>query len=625
MTSARESGISVTAVPAAGLVPERLTGPRVALVVATTSYTDPALAGLGAAARNAEEMAGVLGDLEIGAFEVTLVIDGGEREIRERVEGFLAARGREDLVVVYLSCRGVLDARDRLYFAAADTVQSRLASTAVESGWLADRLEECPAARQVVILDCCFDGGPALGTELRLGERLAGHERGRTVLAAFWVAEEFPEGGGVSNPSVFTQFLAQGLRTGAADADRDGYISVDDAYNYAYEEAVAVGAGHPSQRYVSGGEGTLWLARNPAPGPQDAGDGLRRSRRKTWTMLLALGASAAAAAALIATLTTPNGSSGTPRTSGVNSASGKAVGVYSAARYGFRGPTATVADGSHLWVANGNSVTELDAADGHLTRIVSALSYGFDVPASIAVDRTDIWVANSEGDSVIELNAADGRLVRKVSVGGYAFSSPASIAAGGAYVWVTNERSDSVIELNAADGRVVRTISVGNSFDDPSVIAADGADVWVASAETNRVTELNAADGSWVRTLSGGNYRFDLPDAIATYGTDVWVANGDGNSVTELNASDGSLIRTLSGSGYGFSSPAAIAVAGAHVWVANTAGNSVTELNASNGTPVRTFSGASCRFDSPDAIAVAGVGVWVANYEGDSVTELPAG
>jgi DNA-binding beta-propeller fold protein YncE len=594
-------------------------------VVATASYADPALAGLGAAARNAEQLAGVLRDPEIGAFDVTLVIDGGEREIRERVEDFLAVRGREDVVVVYLSCRGVVDARDRLYFAAADTVQSRLASTAVESGWLADRLEECPAARQVVvILDCCFGGGPAPGTELRLGGRLAGHGRGRAVLAASWVAEESPEGG-VSSPSVFTRFLAQGLRTGAADADRDGYISVDDAYNYAYEQAVAVGAGHPPQRYVSGGEGALWLARNPAPGLLDAGDGLRRSRWKTRTMLLALGASAVAAAALTAAFIMLNGPSGTPHTSGVKAVSGKAVGVYSAARYGFRGPMAIVADGSQLWVVNGNSVTELDAADGRLTRIVSALSYGFSFPDAIAADGADIWVANSEGDSVIELNAADGRLVRKVSVGGYAFSSPASIAASGADVWVTNERGDSVTELNAADGRVVRTVSVGNSVDDPSVIAADGADVWVASEETNRVTELNAADGTPVRTLSGGSYRFDLPDAIAAGGADVWVANGDGNSVTELNAADGSLIRTLSGPGYGFTRPAAIAVAGTHVWVANAAGNSVTELNASNGTPVRTFSGASCHFDSPDAIAVDGAGVWVANYQGASVTELPAG
>ena len=109
------------------------------------------------------------------------------------------------------------------------------------------------------------------------------------------------------------------------------------------------------------------------------------SRWKTRTMLLALGASAAAAAALTAALTMLNGPSGTPHTSGVKAVSGKAVGVYSAARYGFRGPTAIVADGSQLWVANGNSVTELNAADGRLTRIVSGPGYGFSFPDAIAV------------------------------------------------------------------------------------------------------------------------------------------------------------------------------------------------------------------------------------------------
>ncbi len=103
-------------------------------------------------------MTRVLADPEIGGFTVTRVLDKPEYEIRRAVDEFLADRERNDLVVVYLSCHGVLDARGRLYFTATDTTKDRLSSSAVESAWLLDRLEECRAQRQVVILDCCFSG-----------------------------------------------------------------------------------------------------------------------------------------------------------------------------------------------------------------------------------------------------------------------------------------------------------------------------------------------------------------------------------------------------------------------------------------------------------------------------------
>jgi Caspase domain len=186
--------------PATRPAPDLPPGPRAALVVATSSYADAGLTRLESTARDAAEMAAVLADPGIGAFEVTSLVDRGAQEVRLAVEDFLARRGRDDLVVVYLSCHGLLDARDRLYFAAADTQRDRLAATGVESRWLLSLLEECRAARQVVILDCCFSGAFARGgkggadTDLRLRERLIAHGRGRTVLTASKAGERSWEG-----------------------------------------------------------------------------------------------------------------------------------------------------------------------------------------------------------------------------------------------------------------------------------------------------------------------------------------------------------------------------------------------------------------------------------------------
>src|SRR5215475_11466675 len=134
--------------PAPELPKER----RLALVVATTTYVDDSLSHLRAPARDAADLADILSNPGIGGFDVTTVTDGSAHEIRLSIEGFLADRDGGDLLVLYLSCHGLIDARRRLYFAATDTTKRLLAATGVESSWLLDRLEECRAHRQVVIL-----------------------------------------------------------------------------------------------------------------------------------------------------------------------------------------------------------------------------------------------------------------------------------------------------------------------------------------------------------------------------------------------------------------------------------------------------------------------------------------
>ena len=254
--------------------PELPDGPRAALIVATGSYTDVTLTRLKSTAHDAAQMASVLGDPDIGSFEVTSVVDSTAQEIRLAVEDFLEGRGPADLVVLYLSCHGLLDRQDRLYFAAADTRKDRLAATAVEASWLWDRLEECRSNCQVVILDCCNSGafGRAGGkgepdTDLRLSERFVTQGRGRAILTASRANQrswESTPAGEAGSSSVFTSALAEGLRTGAADLDGDGYVSVEEAYKYAYRKVINSTAGQVPQHSISGGEGNMLLTRNPA-------------------------------------------------------------------------------------------------------------------------------------------------------------------------------------------------------------------------------------------------------------------------------------------------------------------------------------------------------------------------
>ncbi|GIF72600.1 caspase family protein [Asanoa siamensis] len=247
-------------------------GARLALVVATNSYEDPRFAALRAPATDAGDMAEVLGDPAIGGFEVTSLMDEPESRVRRAISGFLASPGPADLVLVYMSCHGVLDARGRLSFATRDTDRADLSATAVEAGWLLDRLEDCRARAQVVILDCCFSGAFAntkSDGDLGLDRRLVGNGRGRTVLTASRATEYSYEGEATTQParSAFTAALVDGLR-GRADRDRKGYVSVEDAYTHAAERLRELGAAQSPQRWTYGGEGDLVLARTggtPAP------------------------------------------------------------------------------------------------------------------------------------------------------------------------------------------------------------------------------------------------------------------------------------------------------------------------------------------------------------------------
>jgi streptogramin lyase len=170
-----------------------------------------------------------------------------------------------------MSCHGVLDDRGRLYYATTDTDHALLAATAIPAAWLNEQLDDCRCRRQIVILDCCHSGAFAKGAKgvsaLALQERFEG--RGRVVLTASRATEYSFEGDrvlgdGVS--SVFTDVLVQGLRSGDADRDGDGMVTVTELYDYAYEAVRARDARQTPMLWTYGAEGGLLVAQS-ARGP----------------------------------------------------------------------------------------------------------------------------------------------------------------------------------------------------------------------------------------------------------------------------------------------------------------------------------------------------------------------
>jgi hypothetical protein len=269
-------------------------GRRLALLVATSVYSDPDLRELRAPGRDAAELSEVLRDPRIGGFQVQMLINAVSGEVQEGIEDFCADRHPDDQLLIYLSCHGVLDSNGRLYYAAINTKRQRLAATAISSPWLTERLDDSRARRQIVVLDCCHSGafarGAKGGEELALQQRFEPHGRGRIVLTASRATEYSFESGQASGegvPSVFTHAIVNGLRTGDADRDKDGLITVDDLYHYVYDNVRAAEPRQTPAIWTYGAEGDLLVAHSvrgaviePEPLPEDLRITLESPRRR---------------------------------------------------------------------------------------------------------------------------------------------------------------------------------------------------------------------------------------------------------------------------------------------------------------------------------------------------------
>ena len=211
---------------------------RRALVVANALYEDEALGRLASPAQDAVALTRVLESRSCG-FDVTTVVDGGSGEVAEAVEGFLVDVERTDLLLLYFSCHGLKDEHGRLYFATRNTRRNRLRSTALPAAVVNELLLGSRSRRKVLLLDCCYGGAFAKGMQVKADPSVHTADqfdaRGLVVLTASDSTQYAFDGDvvrGSITPSRFTAILVDGLSSGTADLDGDGFVTVDDAYDF---------------------------------------------------------------------------------------------------------------------------------------------------------------------------------------------------------------------------------------------------------------------------------------------------------------------------------------------------------------------------------------------------------
>jgi hypothetical protein len=265
-------------------------GARSALIVATYAYDDAAgLNALRAPRQDAEALSQVLGDPEVGGFDVRTVVNQPAHVVNLEVARFFANRRPDDLLLLHFSCHGVKDDAGELYFAATDTRLDLLEASAVSAAFVNKVMDRSRSSRVVLLLDCCYAGAFARGMSSRGGpgldlqERLAG--RGRAVITASTSLQfafedgDLADGDAEERPSVFTRSLVEGLTSGEADRDQDGIIGLDELYGFVYDAVTAATPNQTPGKWAFGLEGDLQIAhrRTPVTVPSSLGPEVEES------------------------------------------------------------------------------------------------------------------------------------------------------------------------------------------------------------------------------------------------------------------------------------------------------------------------------------------------------------
>jgi tetratricopeptide (TPR) repeat protein len=249
-------------------------GRKIALLIGNSRYDDPGLARLETADVDVREIADVLRAREIGEFdEVMELPDQGLAVVRRAIAQFFRQGKRDDLLVFYFSGHGVKDENGQLYLAVKDTELPLLAGTSIEAAFITAQMDGSNSRRQVLILDCCHSGAFARGAKgvegqsVGIGPAFEGRGYGHIVLTATdstqyaWEGEQII---GESDKSVFTHYLLQGLKTGEADSNSDGVITIDELYEYVFDHVVKETPKQTPGKWSYKQQGDIVIAQNPS-------------------------------------------------------------------------------------------------------------------------------------------------------------------------------------------------------------------------------------------------------------------------------------------------------------------------------------------------------------------------
>ena len=209
-----------------------MSGQRKALIVANDEYEQEGLPNLLARAADVEALGRVLGDPQLGDFSVEMLHNEPAYIIAARIEDLLSESHPKDVLLLYFSSYALKTDSGELFFAARNTRPNRLSSTAISAEFVRLCIQHTQSRSLVLLMDCGFGQDVTIpdASNVSVPEDYPRTEpsdgRGRAVITAAPGVMDH------SQPSVFTAAMVEGLTSGDADRDEDGWVSLGELYDY---------------------------------------------------------------------------------------------------------------------------------------------------------------------------------------------------------------------------------------------------------------------------------------------------------------------------------------------------------------------------------------------------------
>ena len=201
----------------------------------------------------------ILEDTNFGSFNTVVpLVNKSLNEIIGGIQDVLNNAGKEDLVVLYYSGHGNLSKKTgRLYLATYETKFKTLPGSALAISQIQTYISESDCNKVVLILDCCYSGAAIIKSDIE--SILQSNSRGFYTITA---STEFQPAIEAEEYSLFTQHLINGIKTGEADHDKDGKISVLDLYDYLYVSVLFDNPNQTPTKSIIDGRGKLIISKS---------------------------------------------------------------------------------------------------------------------------------------------------------------------------------------------------------------------------------------------------------------------------------------------------------------------------------------------------------------------------
>ncbi|MBE9127172.1 MULTISPECIES: caspase family protein [unclassified Coleofasciculus] len=198
------------------------------------------------AVKNVEAMQRVLQHPGMGDFnKVQSLLNPNPPVMRDAIETLFSGRTEKDLVLLFFSGHCVKDNKEHIYLGTGITAtrpssndgkKELVKATAIPLNFVWDIMSKSLCNQQVAVLDCHFNTVSArtikAGDEDILDLKTQLGDKRQTFLISAISTEKSLELES-SQPSAYTRSLVEGIETGAADLNGDGWISIEELHNYA--------------------------------------------------------------------------------------------------------------------------------------------------------------------------------------------------------------------------------------------------------------------------------------------------------------------------------------------------------------------------------------------------------